>query len=145
MMNLIQIGLLTVLCVIFINLLESQMRDNLRSYWVRPCAGVRWRRRFPGASANEIRKFLQTFSNPFDFHESHRLKFRPDDRVIDVYRAMYPTTWTPDCLEVETFIWSLERQHGINIESFWNQEITLGEIFERICPISPMSLESAQN
>jgi hypothetical protein len=33
---------------------------------------------------------------------NRQLKFSPDDRVLDVYRALYPDCTLPDDLELET-------------------------------------------
>jgi propanediol dehydratase small subunit len=69
-------------------------RRRLRAYWDRVCTGARWRRRFPQATKDEIRKFLNVFVDAFGFRKSRRLSFSPDDKIMDVYRALYPPKWS---------------------------------------------------
>src|SRR5262249_57815737 len=72
-------------------------------YRNRRCQGAAWRRRYPNAAKEEIRAFLLTFADSFSYREREKLKFRPDDAVLAIYRAHYPSTWMPDALELETF------------------------------------------
>jgi hypothetical protein len=79
---------------------------------------------------DEIRTFLLTFANSFAYREREKLKFRPDDAVLAIYRAHYPRNWMPDALELETFAAKLERQYGLPLTGIWRDTLTLGEIFE---------------
>src|SRR5262245_13878943 len=63
---------------------------SLRPYWQRACMGIRWRRRFPDAPKADIREFLRIFVDAFAFNQRRRSRFAPDDRVMDVYRALNP-------------------------------------------------------
>ena len=38
-----------------------------------------------------------------------KLKFSPGDRILDVYRAVYPSRWTPDALGLEAFAEELDK------------------------------------
>src|ERR1700678_1604270 len=69
----------------------------------RSCAGRRWRREFPGAGKMEIREFLGIFVDAFGFPRQKILAFRPEDRIMDVYHAVYPSGGVPDELELESF------------------------------------------
>jgi hypothetical protein len=71
-------------------------------YETRDCQGAGWHRAFPESSTDDIRSFLLMFVHAFAFRDTEKLKFNPDDCIMDVYRALYPSKWTPDALEVET-------------------------------------------
>ena len=119
--------------LILIGILQAIFVDQLpKRYLTRSCMGRDWRNRFPGASKQEIRKFLNLFLDAFAFRSEHRLKFGPDDKVIDVYRALCPRPGlTPDSLECETLVMSLEKQYGVEFpDDFGESEPTLGDVFE---------------
>jgi hypothetical protein len=100
----------------------------------RKCQGAAWRRAFPEAPRQDIREFLSTFTDAFAFRQSERLKFSPEDKIIDIYRAVYPTRWLPDALELETFAEDLEKRFGFRLESVWNDQFTLGDVFRAVAP-----------
>ncbi len=102
-----------------------------RKYWSRPCAGVQWRRAFPDAPKAEIRAFLQAFVDDFGLRPKERLKFRPSDRPVDVYRTIYTGMEFDDGLEWESFLRTMEKEYGVRIpeDPKWPERITLGELF----------------
>lgn len=55
-------------------------------------------------------RVLCIFCNAFMFDEEERYKFEPDDTVFAVYRAVYPSRWTPDALEHPILIDALEKE-----------------------------------
>lgn len=103
-----------------------------RSYRSRSCEGQGWRRAFPTASKNEIRSFLLLFVSAFAFADIDKLKFRPDDKILDIYRSLYPNQWLSDALELETLASDLQKRYALELESIWSDELTLGELFTRI-------------
>lgn len=105
-------------------------RKLLQKYWLRSCTGRDWRRRFPDIPKEDIRDFLEVFVDGFAFSSKKRLKFNPDDKVMDVYRALYPTPGWGDALELETFAINLEKKYGFDLAKAFDQDITLGRIFE---------------
>ncbi len=105
-------------------------RRLLQKYWLRPCTGKVWKRRFPEVPKQEIRDFLEAFVDGFGLSSKKRLKFNPDDKVTDIYRALYPTPGWPDALELEGFARNLERKYGFDLAKVTDQDITLGKIFE---------------
>jgi hypothetical protein len=106
-------------------------RKRLQSYWSRSCAGTEWRQRFPDAPKEDVRAFLEAFVDAFGFKSKNRLKFSPADRVMDVYRTIYPPGSAVDAMELETFALTLERQYGVDLVRVWKpEETTLGDIFE---------------
>lgn len=132
MNKLIIIGIIVVISLAIGIPFEVKRRRRLNTYWSRPCTGRDWKRRFPGVPKEEIRDFLEVFVDGFAFSSKKRLKFNPDDKVMDVYRALYPTPGWPDALELETFARNIERKYGFDLAKAFDQDITLGGIFEMI-------------
>lgn len=109
---------------------ERRRRRALQHYWQRVCTGTLWRRRFPDSPKSEIREFLDVFLDAFAFHAPRRLCFSPDDKVLDVYQALYPPgDALADCLELETFSDELRKHYGIDLASLWRDDLTLGELY----------------
>jgi len=94
--------------------------------------GIRWRRRFPESPKTEIREFLSTLVDAFGFRQSRRCCFSPDDKLMDVYRALYPPGSIADNMELETFSLKLEKRYGIDFLALWREDITLGELYAQI-------------
>ncbi len=105
-------------------------RTMLRPITKRPCAGIRWRRRFPSATPDSIRSFLALFADAFAFPTKHKHRLRPSDRVMDIYRVLNPPGWSiADVMELETLALDLEWKYGLKLEDCWHDELTLGELF----------------
>lgn len=111
---------------------ERESKRRLQRYWDRTCTGANWHSRFPDSPKDEIRKFLQTFVDGFAFKDQQRLKFAPDDKVMDVYRALYPSEGWLDSLEIETFSENLKKEYDFDLATVTNPDITLGQLFEMI-------------
>ncbi len=95
----------------------------------RPCQGAAWRETFPQAPKQDIRDVLELFVRAFAFRSSSRFSFAPDDTILSVYRALYPSRWTPDALEIETLSKLVARRYGIRLAEVWRSDLTLGELF----------------
>jgi hypothetical protein len=118
------IGLLIIIASVFIDQIPKFYRK-------RNCQGIYWRRRYPNVPKEEIKKYLQIFIDAFAFKDKHRCKFKPEDKVIDVYNAMYPNKFlSADGMELEDFAISLEQTYKIDFDKIWNEDMTLGQIFE---------------
>ena len=98
-------------------------------YRERLCQGAAWRRAFPGVPKDEVREFLEVFVTAFAFRSS-RLSFAPDDSILVIYRALYPSRWTPDSLEVESFAKQVEHRYRIVFARVWHEHLTLGQLFD---------------
>lgn len=109
-----------------------QSRKALGRFWIRRCMGIRWRRRFPNASKAELREFLDLFAHAFGFNHRQSLCFSPDDRVMEVYRAVYPAGSLADGLELEMLALEVEKRYGVAWDSVWHGDITLGELFGKL-------------
>ena len=73
---------------------------------------------------------MEQFVDGFLFRSENRLKFSPDDKVNDIYKALYPSSNWGDALELETFAINLKEHYSFNLEKVWNENITLGQIFK---------------
>ena len=109
---------------------EIRRRRRLNKYWLRSCTGQDWKKHFPNVPKNDIKDFLEIFVDGFAFSSEKRLKFNPDDKVMDIYRALYPTSGWPDALELENFSINLKKRYGFELEKVTDHNITLGKIFE---------------
>ena len=120
-----------IITLILAVILIASFIDHLpKKYRRRGCQGIYWRRRYPAVSKDEIRKYLRVFCEAFSFKEKHRSRFRPDDKVIDVYRAIYPSRFTADAMELEEFAEALEKEYGLDIANVFNDNTSLGDLFE---------------
>lgn len=106
-------------------------RSLLNKYWLRRCAGREWLKQFPDVRKEDIREFLEAFVDGFAFSSKKRLKFSPDDKVMDIYRSSNPEGGV-DALELETFAENLNNKYKFDLSQITNQDITLGEIFKMI-------------
>ena len=107
-----------------------------REYQSRTCAGRRWRRAFPGCGKSAIRRFLWCFTDGMSFQVSDGLKFGPEDRVFDVYRAIYGGR-VPfgDDMECERFAenMSMTFQRPVrDVDALFHADVTLGELFRGV-------------
>lgn len=98
-------------------------------YGTRSCQGAAWRTAFPDASKQDLRNFLKVFVNAFAFRPSLRLNFAPEDSLLAIYRALYPSRWTPDALELETLAKQVERRYQVRFADLWHESLSLGELF----------------
>ena len=49
-----------------------------------------------------------------------------------IYRGINPPKWTmADQMEVECFAMLLKKRYWVELESFWRDDLTLGEVFGR--------------
>jgi hypothetical protein len=108
---------------------QMQVQKALHPFWQRACTGIRWRRRFPVAPKSEIREFLDIFVDAFAFRRRRRCCFLPEDRVMDVYSALYPPGSLADNLELESFCRRIKERYGLDLASSWREDMTLGDIY----------------
>ncbi len=121
-----------VIIALAIAVAEIVRRRRMGKYWSRHCTGNAWKDRFPQAPASEIRDFLQDFVDGFAYSSKKRLKFDPDDRLLDIYKSEYPNKGMPDALEFETIHQIVEEKYGIDLQPHWSEELTLGQVFQII-------------
>lgn len=122
---------LLTLFVVALGLAIARRHLSIRPLVNRPCAGTQWRRRFPHASPDEIRSFLTFFADAFAFPSRYKTHLRPSDQIMAIYRMRNPRWSMVDGLELETLGLEFEREYGLDIDTFWNDKMTLGDLFER--------------
>lgn len=103
--------------------------DIPRAYRQRRCMGKQWRLRFPNASKQDIRHFLWLFASAFAIRRRNALLFGPDDELLAIYQARYPSKLTPAALEFEILVRDIQRVHRLDLESIWHERLTLGQLF----------------
>ena len=103
-----------------------------KKYRNRNCMGKNWKSTFPNSSKEDIREFLFMFTDAFAFSQSDKLKFEPDDKILDIYRELYPSKWMADALEVETLVEDCEKKYSINFNDLWHDNLTLGELYSGV-------------
>ena len=103
-----------------------------KAYRERSCQGRAWHNSFPEIEKDAVREFLKVFTTAFGKNSQDILKFSPNDRILDIYRARYSGFCQVDSLELETFAQALERRYCLNLEAYWSETLTLGELFAHI-------------
>ena len=123
-------GLECIVVIGVILMLFFWVGDTLpKKYRKRSCMGKNWKSTFPNSSKEDIREFLLMFTDAFALSPSDKLKFEPDDKVLDIYRELYPSKLMADALEVETLAEDCEKKYSINFNGLWHDNLTLGELF----------------
>ena len=84
-----------------------------KAYRERGCMGRKWREQFPSVPKDVIRSFLEVFADAFGFDRKNKLIFNPDDRLLEIYRSVYPDKSSPDGLELETLAITVEEIYSI--------------------------------
>jgi hypothetical protein len=124
------LGLVVLVTLIVMIPIELKSRRLLNAYWTRSCMGKEWLNYFPGIPKESIRAFLAIFVEAFLFNSKRKLKFKPNDKIMDIYYALYPEKGWADALELEYFAKNLKKKYNVDLYSVKNENITLGEIFE---------------
>jgi len=113
----------------FAMLTEMIERRQMRREIARPCAGIRWHRRFPHAQHREIRAFLHVFADAFSIDRLHATKFTPEDDPALIWSARYsPYLTLDDRMEMELFERGMKDAYGIDLRTVWRDSITLGAL-----------------
>jgi propanediol dehydratase small subunit len=123
------VAILVLLVVAWSALSIGQLPHPLRA---RTCQGRLWRRAFPSASKKQISDFLSLCTDAFAFRDVEKLKFRPDDQLLSIYRALSRSKWMPDALEFETLANGLRTRYGVALGDIWDERMTLGALFSHV-------------
>jgi len=84
-------------------------------YYSRLSDPLRWQKIF-GDDFRIADQFLCMFCDAFMFSEQERYKFEPDDTMMAIYRAVYPSRWTPDALEHSILNDAVEKQFNFTFD-----------------------------
>ena len=123
------VAILVLLAVAWAVLAMGQISNPFRA---RTSQARLWRRAFPSASKRQIGEFLALFADAFSFRATETQKFRPDDQLLGVYRAMNPAKWIPDSREVERLAKQLRSHYGVALADIWDERMTLGALFAHV-------------
>lgn len=66
-----------------------------------------------------------------------KLKFTPDDKILEIYKAVYPSKWMPDALEFETLAKDLRQKYSVELEKIWRDDLTLADLFTECLKAAP--------
>jgi propanediol dehydratase small subunit len=92
-----------------------------------------WSSSFPDASEADCRKYLALFVEAFGLPRDDAMKFRPDDELLAIYRAIYPKhLFVADCMEIENLAIALDKEYGLDLLPMFHDSLRLGDIFHRI-------------
>lgn len=122
---LIILGVLTFMAIFALCAAKQTRRLNLLSEAT--CAGRSWRRGFPVASKDDIRRFHRIILDAFMIPERYFLRLAPGARISDIYDAV--TAGGIDSLEYEHLHDLLDQHFGVDLVANWHPELTLGELF----------------
>lgn len=103
-----------------------------KKYRLRKCMSKYWKSTFPNSNKEEIREFLILFTDAFAFSSKDKLNFTPNDKILDIYRALYPSQWTGDSLEVESLALDIENKYRVIFKDLWHDDLTLGQLFASV-------------
>lgn len=123
------VAILVLLALAWSVLSFGQISNPFRT---RTCQGRLWRRAFPWASKKQIREFLAVFAEAFSFRDTDKLKFRPDDQLLGIYKAMHPSKWMADAAELQKLASELRARYGVALDDIWDEHITLGALFAHV-------------
>ncbi len=102
----------------------------------RKCMGRAWKEQFPNSDKSEIREYLECFVDGMALSSKTKLKFHPNDHVLDVYKSIYGgRIRTADSMECETFLENLSVSFSKDLSyiiNVWKEEITLGELYRAV-------------
>jgi len=132
--------LIAILFIVFLVIVLIRLGTVPRKYSSRHCQGKLWKVNFPNTENEKIRSFLDCFIYGMAFFEKERLKFNPDDKVLDAYLSIYDgknLKFKGDNLELESFMQALADEFPLgysSIQDFWNERdgVTLGEMFHYV-------------
>ncbi len=123
--NIIGIGVILIIAF--------RLSDTLpKKYRNRSCMGKRWKEQFPNSRKEDIRDFLILFTDSFAFSSDDKLKFEPHDKLLDIYRDLYPLKWSADALEFETLTDELNNKYQVKLNEIWHDNLTLGELYSGV-------------
>lgn len=123
------VAILILLALAWSVLSSGQIANPFRT---RPSQGRLWRRAFPLASKRQIREFLAVCAEAFAFRDTEKLKFRPDDQLLGIYRTLHPSKWLSDAAEIQKLARELRARYGVALEEVWDEHMTLGALFAHV-------------
>ena len=127
-MLIIIVAIVLVVFVIVGVVVEDRLLQQLSSP---TCTGRSWRNAFPASPKQEVREFHQIVLMAFGIGQRFHLRFAPEVKLMDLYRAVEPPVLSMgvDAMELETLCMEIENRTGVNLSARWQDGLTLGEVF----------------
>ncbi len=124
----VSVFVLLVVVVILGGVVEKRRLRKLASS---RCTGRRWLRAFPTSSKEEIRRFDRIVLFSFGIGDTYRLRFPPETKLLDLYRAVEPPFFSPgvDACELEQLAEEVRDKWGVDLDGCWKDDLTFGELF----------------
>lgn len=122
---LIILGVMAFMAIFALREIRQKRRLDMLSETT--CAGRSWRRGFPVASKDDIRRFHRIVLDAFMIPERYFLRLVPGAKLSALYDAV--TAGGIDSLEYEHLHDLLDQHFGVDLEATWHPELTLGELF----------------
>ena len=123
------VAILVLLAVAWSVLTLGQISNPFRT---RTCQSRLWRRAFPWASKRQIREFLTVCAEAFSFRDTEKLKFRPDDQLLGIYKALHPSKWATDAAAFQKLAAELRTRYGVALDDTLDARMTLGALFAQV-------------
>jgi len=115
-------------------------RRRLRVFYDREDLRGEWRERFPESSEAEVGEFLRMFVDAFLLRRGAEFAFGPGDRVMDVYRGIYPRRGMADAMEGEVFVISVTGEMDAALrEQFDDVDVTVERGVSRVRVVGPVA------
>jgi len=127
-MNIIIVSFVVVILIGGI-LAQRAFSERMDRFYGRRCTGRAWQERFPDVGKEEIRDFLKLFVESFALSSKRKLSFAPNDKIMDVYRAINPQIRGADALECETLVAACDERYGVDITRDFSDNTTLADVF----------------
>ena len=122
--------LIVIVSVIITTIGNIRRSRRLRVFRERPDSLSIWQARFPAHCHADFTAFFKFFTQSFSLSSKYERVFTPDDRVMDIYRVKHPPGTAVDDLEMEALALDLKRCYRVELDLVWQNELTLGELFE---------------
>ena len=100
-----------------------------KKYRNRGCMGENWKVEFTNSNKEDIREFLLLFADSFAFSSGDKLKFEPHDKLLEIYKELYPSKWLADAMEFETLADELVNKYQVKLNDLWHNDLTLGQLY----------------
>ncbi|MEM7576565.1 MAG: hypothetical protein AAF328_03735 [Planctomycetota bacterium] len=128
------VATLALLYIVMCGLENSARRIAFGRVAQRSCAGFAWRARCRRERTLAVRSFLESVVDEMGLPRKLTAKLRPDDRIMDIYRWIYPPNRNlgADALELECLSLELERRYRVSLADMFGDDVRFGDLFDRL-------------
>lgn len=101
----------------------------MRRYWDRSPTSAQWSATFAGVDTETIRAFLELFVDAFAFSRKRAFCFAPDDRLCEIYDALYPCGSRGAGGEMTALYGLLRARYKVSPAAQGFADLSLGDLF----------------